>query len=877
MEASGRKARILIVEDESIVALDMRSRLQVMGYEIVALAASGPEAIAAAEKAAPDLVLMDIKLKGDMDGVQAAEHIRRSRDVPVIFVTAFADERTLERAKVTQAFGYILKPFQEREVLISIEMALFKHRMERDLKESRDWLDGTLNAIADAVVALDASGRVVFLNRAAELLLGPAGAPGSADPAALVFEDSPVLSSLAAARGGGRAEAAPEWVFMTTSAGKRPVELTRTSIPAGPGGGGGTVLAIRDIGDVVEAEAARSRLSAIVANSYDAIVSVDPGLRILSWNFGAELMYGYSAAEMVGRQLGFLMPDERDRSHLRDLADVVLNGGEVGRFDAPRKCRSGKIVTASLSLSPIKDAQGRVAEIACIERDVSAEKEYEASLIKAKIVAEEASRAKGEFLSNMSHELRTPLNSIIGMVELSRDLAVSGEQREYLEIARQSADNLLFLINSILDFSKIEAGKMRINAIAFDLVGAVEDCIEGVSVQSYRKGLDLVFVFDPACPSTVIGDPHRFQQILTNILSNAIKFTEKGRIRVDLGARPVGDDETIVAEVSVSDTGIGIPADRIDSIWDEFTQVDGSSTRSFGGTGLGLAIVKSLCELMGGEASVASRVDEGSVFTVRLPFALASGSGSAAAPEPSVQGKLVHLVAGGGEQEQAVAGLLRAWGCEVSVFPDLRAMAASSSASAGRAPHLVVVDEASALPRDPEPALPGVDPMRGALKDRLVVMVGVGGRDEASWRALDGSARFLIKPARRDALLRLFSPAPDAARPEPEKVARLPSPSADEDATAAMAQEATSDPDVQGALELFLKEAEAVGAAPSARLETSAARYRKSLAEIAAEANAKALFKIMLACRKDDAESVAKGLGAVRAALRECENSSTRL
>lgn len=885
MGESGKKARILVVEDESIVALDMRNQLSEMGYEVVGMASSGEDAIASALTAQPDLVLMDIRLKGEMDGVEAAERIRNERDIPVIFITAYADERTLSRAKVTQAFGYILKPFQGREVLISIEMALYKHRIERELRDNREWLKGTLNAITDAVIALDGEDRIKYMNRSAESLfrMDDASVRGKALSELCTFSESSALTGFFATQREGQAKGNESWVVMELPSRKLPVELVRTSIPGGKDGSpSGTVLAIRDISELVRSVETRSRLAAIVANSYDAILAVGADLRIASWNFGAELMYGYSSAEMIGKSLLELLSEEGDRTQLRAIADQVLAGHEAERFDSARKCRSGKIIPVSVSLSPVRDAEGQVVELACIERDVSAEKEYEASLVKAKLAAEEASRAKGEFLSNMSHELRTPLNSIIGMIDLSRDGAANEEQSEYLDIARQSADNLLFLINSILDFSKIESGKMRINAVPFNLVEAVADCIEPLAVQAYQKGLYFRFRFDPDCPNKVIGDSHRLQQILVNLFSNAIKFTEAGGVRIDLTFLRKTDSDGIVATFAVRDTGIGIPRDRLDVIWDKFTQLDGSSTRSYGGTGLGLAIVKSLVELMGGTVEVESEIERGSVFTVELPFSLAAGAAPEVGRIDELAGAEVVIVSPEAPELAILSELLSAWGCAPLELGDAAALVDRLSRNGVSVPRLVLADE-NVGARNRLLACSENESCLDLLRNRLVVLTeGVGPKDPF-WRGW--TSHSLVKPVRPEALLAILRMPLVAVQGGPPHVGQTsmgaiengkgtkkPEGSEEEMAINRI-QEINSDPKVKFQVERFLQENEPLGDVPSVRLETSAGRYRKTLEDLRTHELPRSLFKVILACRRDDADGVKSGLESIRSALRSCEGA----
>jgi PAS domain S-box-containing protein len=390
--------------------------------------------------------------------------------------------------------------------------------------------------------------------------------------------------------------------------------------------------------DITEEIRTRTRLKLVET----AIQDIDQGIHIMDaqpHNQGAVIQYvnagfsritGYSGEEAVGARAGLIRGSQTDPAKINQIIQTMTEGGSL-TLEMNYQRKDGTPYVGELHISPVHSDRGTVSHYIGLLSDIGPRKQAETALREARDQAMENSRLKSEFLSNMSHEIRTPMNGIIGMTDLLLDTNLDAEQRDFTAIVRDSAQSLLVIINDILDFSKIEAGKLEIETTDFSTAHVVEGSIELLASKAREKGLTLASFVDPSLPERLRGDPTRLRQVLLNLITNAIKFTDKGS--VELSALQVQAGDQPMLRFEVHDTGIGIAPAVQTRLFQSFTQADSSTTRKYGGTGLGLAICRRLVELMGGRIGLDSHEGQGSTFWFTLPLVTAATDSSVTATQ----------------------------------------------------------------------------------------------------------------------------------------------------------------------------------------------------------------------------------------------------
>jgi len=417
--------------------------------------------------------------------------------------------------------------------------------------------------------------------------------------------------------------------------------------------------------DVTVAKAAERRLreahaleQAILNGTSYIILATDPRGLIRGLNPAAEKALGVVEADAVGK----ISLDVFFDTDFATLASVTREH-DTDEREWQLHSLTGSTFPANVALTALHNEKGVITGYAVVAMDITSRKQADEALKQATIEAQQASRAKSEFLANMSHEIRTPMNAVIGLTGLLLDTPLTEEQHEFAETIRHSGDSLLAIINDILDFSKIESGNLLLEEQPFDMRDCVESALDLIASKAAEKDLNLAYLVDDGVPQTLIGDVTRVRQVLVNLLSNAVKFTFDGEVYVHVSSRKL-DDGRFEIGISVKDSGVGIPSDRIDRLFLSFSQVDASTTRNFGGTGLGLAISKRLVQLMGGDVSVESELGSGSTFSFSIVTEAGHGARRvfAAGLTPALTDRRILIVDDNATNRRIIEQHVRGWG-----------------------------------------------------------------------------------------------------------------------------------------------------------------------------------------------------------------------
>ena len=509
--------------------------------------------------------------------------------------------------------------------------------------------------------------------------------------------------------------------------------------------------------------AAEQRYRGIFENAVEGLFQSTPEGKLLCCNPAMLHIFGYdSADELMSAMTQHRIYEDPGRREV--FVRLMQDRDSISNFESSAFRRDGTNIWVSEKARAVRGEHGEILYYEGFVEDITERKRTAEELHRAKESAEAGCRAKSQFLANMSHEIRTPMNGIIGMTELTLATNLTDEQREYLEIVRDSAESLLSLINEILDFSKMEAGKLQLDMRQFKLRAVLDGIFNTLTVRAQLKGLELGCNVLPDVPDALIGDPDRLRQILINLVDNAIKFTETGDIVLHVQSDLESADRAVL-RFSVTDTGIGIPEEKQQMIFEAFSQADSSMTRKYGGTGLGLAICSQLVEMMEGEIQLTSRPGEGSVFHVSLPFALPESASFSLPHLTSSQvfrEERVLIIDDNSTNRRILQGILVNWGMKPAVAENGPAglLALEQSLAAGEPFALVLLDA----------MMPGMDGFEVAARVRatppiagtpMILLTSANVRQCASRCRELGIRTYLMKPLKQadlhDAMVRVLA------------------------------------------------------------------------------------------------------------------------
>ena len=543
-----------------------------------------------------------------------------------------------------------------------------------------------------------------------------------------------------------------------------------------------SLLAVLGLAIVARRERRRRRVAeeryrGLFDHAVEGMFLTTPDGRYLDVNPTLVRLYGFRSRDQliayfsdIANEL-YVDPSRRD-----DFVKAMEGNGVVVGFESEIRRADGTRIWISENARAVRDGDGSIVRFEGTVVDVTARREEEAALLRAKEAAEAAARLKSEFLATMSHELRTPMNGVLGMTSLLLETPLTGDQRELASTVYSSAESLLEILNDILDLSKVEAGRLELEAIDFDPRQLVESVVELLAEPAQRKGLDLVYAVDAAVPQLVRGDPGRVRQVLMNLAGNAVKFTERGEvvIRVGLASR---DAEQATLRFAVSDTGIGLDPAYRSSLFEPFTQADASMSRRYGGTGLGLTICRRITELLCGDIGVDSQPGQGSTFwfTARLAQPQQQPDADVApGPRGRLAGRRVLVLIDHTATEGVLHHLLWCWRARVETYDDMAgARAALARAARTRQPYDVVIADASLQDAGGRDVLEQLGTVRCGGANRVVLLAPLG---EMVRRSPEPNVQVLAKPIRP---VRLLEAIEEAGTPVAVETEVAPAPDAD--------------------------------------------------------------------------------------------------
>lgn len=620
--------KVLIVEDDAIISSFIQIKLEEMGYVVPAKARNGKQAIEMAESHQPDLILMDVMLEGEIDGIQAVEEITKSLDIPIIYLTASSDEDTVERLMKTEPHGFLIKPFDDRILFSAIHIAVYRHRTKKELFDTKEMLRTTFESIDNLVFSLNTQGKFTHNHSGNRHKLD-------------IFRQENIVgrsvSDIFPAHVAKKLNEAVTWVIDYKTAHSTELSIDQGGITYWfdckltlrkdeKGNILSITMVLSDITDY------KNMYRELVV-SQDKLTEAQQIARLGSCDvFIKEKRFVYNDLffEILGLKeendyleyneekfLEIVHPDDRPR--IKAIFKQILENKKVD-FSADFRIMDGSSEERFIhSAGQVKrDADGIPQRIIITIQDISWQKTNE-KLRRDVELSRKTAEMKQKFFARLSHEIRNPVSGITGLLHLLQRTDLNETQKDYIQALKTSSDTLLGLLNDVLDYSRIESGMMKINPNHFSFRSTLKNIYTFFIPQALEKQIEFTYVVAEDLPDKMLADENKIVQVISNLLSNAFKFIESGYIKINIICEHRENDE-VKLRVEVIDTGPGInPKDQM-HLFQDFSQIENKTTGKLKGTGLGLSICKQLVGLMGGEIGVESEGNnKGTTFWFSLP------------------------------------------------------------------------------------------------------------------------------------------------------------------------------------------------------------------------------------------------------------------
>lgn len=670
--------KILLVEDDDIDILAFERAIKKGGLDYeVTVNDNTDEVLEMLKQEHFTCVFLDYLLPGS-DGLSVLKKIRgEGHRIPVVVVTSQGNEKIAVEMMKNGALDYITKEEITSERIASLvhtasllqQSEIDKARAEASLRESRQMLANIFDASGIGMLLINEKGSILRANKAFEELSNRKKEDIINVPFDTLFYQSLSIADLLNNQ---------NYEFSTEVSGETKYFNVSCNLFKDDNESEYIIINFYDITPKVSYERQivwqNTRMEALLESTNSVIFSIDSDYKITGYNNAAKKIFKtfYQVNIKEGYSVFDIPFDDANKYMMKENFEEAFNGKRVSVVHRINK------LYFDTTFNPVKTNDSKnILGVSIFSQDITQEKKNELGLIEAKKEAEELAKAKSQFLSNMSHEIRTPMNAIIGLTNVLLDTKLDEEQLENLNVLKFSADNLLVIINDILDLSKIESGKLTFESIPFNPGRIIEQVSKTFSFQVKGKNVKVIGEVDEKMPENLIGDPYRLTQMLNNLVSNAVKFTKEGTVTVSTEFVDMADDERALIEFSVADTGIGIPKNKLHTIFDSFTQAYTDTTRKFGGTGLGLAITKQLTEIQGGTIHVDSELDKGTTFTFTIPYKMGDGQQQRLAEskkmsEEALEGLHIAVAEDNKANQLVIRQILSRWKIKVTLLDNGR-------------------------------------------------------------------------------------------------------------------------------------------------------------------------------------------------------------